>query len=378
VVERSSRTIIAPVAGFAAMGCFWGCWAALVPEIKRVVGAADGPFGLALLLIGVGSLPAMLLAGRLWRRYRSRLLFATLVAFAVASLTPLAVASLPALALALLLLGASSGALDVAMNSDVSELEAESGRRLMFGAHALNSGALAAGSLATGLVREAGGNRFTVLPVIAAFFAITAAFALAWPARRAATREQSRTANVGRWILALGVVCGGAFLIEDAMVSWGALHLERTLQASPAIGGAGPGIFAGSMFIGRSSGQLIGRYFSDRVLVVAGGGAAAGGAVLTAVAPSPILALVGFALTGAGIAIVAPALFARAGRVAGADARGSAISALTTIGYLGFVVGPGIVGTIAGASSLPLALVGIGGVALAVAATGFVALRDER
>ena len=380
VTRRAGASVsaLAPVASFAAMGLLWGAWAALVPEIKVVVDAPDGPFGLALLAVGVGSLPAMLAAGRLHARMGRRLLVACLIAFAIASATPLAVGSLPGLAVALVAIGAASGALDVAMNSEISELEASSGRRLMFGAHALFSLALLAGSIATGLVRDAGGDRFTVLPVVAGFAFAVALVAAATPAvqRRSALDGSPPSGRVaGAWLIGLGIICAGAFLVEDAAASWGALHLERTLGATPAIGGAGPGIFAGAMFVGRSAGQLIGRHFSDRFLVVAGGFGAAAGMGIVGIAPTAAGALIGFAIAGGSIAIVAPALFARAGRLAAPENRGRAISTLTTLGYLAFVVGPGVVGAIAGATTLPLALIAVGIVGIGVAIAGLVTLR---
>ena len=60
-----------PLACFLALGLFWGTWAALLPEIKAQVGASDAEMGLALVVAGFGSLPAMILTGRIWRRLRS-------------------------------------------------------------------------------------------------------------------------------------------------------------------------------------------------------------------------------------------------------------------------------------------------------------------
>ena len=56
-----------PLACFAALGSFWGAWAALMPDLKAQVGATDAELGLALLFAGIGAIPAMLVAGRLWR-----------------------------------------------------------------------------------------------------------------------------------------------------------------------------------------------------------------------------------------------------------------------------------------------------------------------
>src|SRR4030095_9550254 len=78
-----------PLACFLAMGLFWGTWAALLPDIKAQIGATDGELGLAMVGAGLGSLPAMILTGRLWRRFGWWLLPGTALAFAVSALTPI-------------------------------------------------------------------------------------------------------------------------------------------------------------------------------------------------------------------------------------------------------------------------------------------------
>jgi MFS family permease len=374
------RTAIAPLASFLAMGLFWGTWAVLVPEIKRVVDAPDGPFGLALLCVGAGSLPAMLIAGRLWTRMGRALLVVAAVAFGVSALLPLGVSSLLQLALVLAALGASSGALDVVMNAEVSEIEAQTGRRLMYGAHALFSLGVLVASFSTGFIRDAGGDRFTVLPPVAAFFALVAIVGILTrgPGHGAVHVSAPAAAPPSnrRWAIPLGIICALSFGMEDALQTWSALHLERTLGATPALGGAGPGVFAVMMFLGRSSGQVLGRWLSGRALVVGGSLMTAVAAVTIATAPSVPVALIGFALGGLGVSVTAPALFARAGRLAGPSQRGAAISTITTLGYMGFLVGPGAFGGIAGATALPTAFVFLAGVAVATGLAGWYVLTD--
>ena len=375
----AARAATAPLASFAAMGVFWGAWAALLPEVKASIGAADGPFGLALLAVGAGSLPTMLAAGRLWSRLGHLLLVVALAGFAASALLLLFASSLPVLALGLLAIGAASGALDVAMNADVAELEAEAERPLMFGAHALFSLAVLVASVSTGFAREEGLDRFVVLPIIAAALVAVAFLALATGGRRPVARAAgTRIRGFGPgWILALGALCSVAYLIEDAIQSWSALHLERTLAATPAVGGAGPGVFAGSMFLGRAFGQVVRARASDRALVASGGVGTAVGLSIAAVAATPLVALAGFALAGGSVSLVAPALLARAGRLAGETDRGSAISTLTTVGYLGFLVGPGVFGGVAGATTLPVAFLATGFLALLLACAGLVVMRPR-
>src|SRR6187200_476617 len=157
------------------MGLFWGTWAALLPDIKAQVGASDGELGLAMVAAGLGSLPAMIVTGRLWRRLGWWLLPVTATAFALSALGPIFASSPLALGAALLFVGASSGALDVSMNSAVSDVEVAQDRRLMYGAHALFSLAVLIASVGTGLARQAGvavGPPLTVSAVVFAALAV--------------------------------------------------------------------------------------------------------------------------------------------------------------------------------------------------------------
>jgi len=373
-----------PLACFLAMGLFWGTWAALLPDIKAQVGASDGELGLAMVAAGLGSLPAMIITGRLWRQLGWWLLPVTATAFALSALGPIFVSSPLALGVALFFVGASSGALDVSMNSAVSDVEVAQDRRLMYGAHALFSLAVLVASVGTGLARQVGVGVGPPLLLTALVFAVaaagtaTAGRATAGARPGSATRPSPISPVVIRALAALAFLCALSFLIEDAIQNWSALLLEREIGTGPAIGGAGPGVFAGAMFVGRSAGQWLGGRFSDRALLCGGALVAAAGLLLSATATAAVVALVGLAMGGAGVALVAPALFARAGRLADHNSRGAAIATLTTFGYLGFLFGPVIMGGVAEVGGLRLAFVTMTALALLLAAAGFITLRSPR
>lgn len=371
-----------PLVCFAALGIFWGAWAALVPDMKLQIGASDGELGIALLFAGVGAIPMMLLTGRIWRRAGWTLLPAAGLFFALTILLPIFATTPLLLAVALFFAGAGSGALDVSMNAAVSDVEAERGERLMFGAHALFSLGVLVSAVATGLARELGAEPAHVLTLVAVTTAIVALGTV--QAARGAARTQVEPQSSGplgsqRAVSAIAVLaglCAMAFLVEDAILNWSALHLERELGAGPALGGAAPGIFALAMFIGRSLGQRLGARFTERALLSGGALAAAIGAALLAVAPSAVVALVGLALAGAGISTVAPALFARAGRISDPAGRGAAIARVTALGYSGFIVGPGLVGVVAQLTDLRTAIASLSLLALLLAISGWYVMRD--
>jgi MFS family permease len=371
-----------PFACFAALGAFWGAWAALIPDLKAQVGASDGELGVALLFVGVGAIPAMLLAGRLWRRLGWWLLPICGVLFAATILGPIYASTPLLLAVTGALAGAGSGALDVSMNAAVSDVEAERGSRLMFGAHAMFSLAVLLAAVATGLARQAGIGTAPVLIVVASFVAFVAigCIGVARVAKRPPSPADGHEAGAGRGVSGLAflaALCAAAFLVEDAVQNWSALQIESGLGAGPALGGAAPGVFAGAMFVGRLLGQKFGDRFSERMLLSGGALVAAGGTAVLAVAPNPGIALVGLALAGGGISTVAPALFARAGRLASPAGRAAAIARVTTIGYTGFIVGPALVGLVAQATTLSIAIGVLAILSLTVAAGGWVVMRTD-
>ena len=159
-------------------------------------------------------------------------------------------------------------------------------------------------------------------------------------------------------------------MIEGGIENWSALYLETDLDASPAVSGLGPGCFAAAMVGGRLLGQWLELRVGDRRLLSVGALVGSGGLLLAAVAPTVPFALLGFALGGAGVSVAAPTLFGAAGRGASDAERGSAVASVTTISYLGFLVGPPLIGAVSGATDLRVGIGLLAGIAflLAVAA----------
>ena len=172
-----------------------------------------------------------------------------------------------------------------------------------------------------------------------------------------------RRLNLSRPFVALGLLCAVAFVVENGGEQWSALFLETRLHGDPSIGGLGPGAFAASMVVGRLAGGEVERRLGERVVLVTGAGLATIGLLTAGAAQSFGVALVGFALTGIGISVAAPTLFGAAGRRAEDDDRDSAMAAVTTVSYLGFVAGPPLVGGVSGAFGLRVGMLVLAGVA---------------
>jgi hypothetical protein len=354
--------------GFAAFGAFWGAWGATLPAIQAHAGVDDGQLGVALLCIGAGALASMRSAGTLVDRWGAPALPAALAIFAAAALLPGLATSTASLCAVLLVLGATSGAVDVAINAEGVSSEAVRGQPILSLAHGTFSACVVAGSLAAGALRAAGAGAQLVLVLVGLVVATIAAVLVRAPAAagtRAPTRASLR--HLPRGLAILGGLCALAFFVENAWQSWGAVHLETDLDASPALGALAPALFAGAAAASRLGGHGLAGRVSELTLLRAGAALGAAGTLLGALAPGAALALAGVVVAGAGISICAPVLFSIAGRSADEALRGAAVSIVTTIAYLGFLGGPAAVGLLASATALRTSLAAVAGVALALA-----------
>jgi MFS family permease len=355
--------------GFAAFGLFWGAWGAALPLIQSHAGATDSELGLALLCIGAGALVSMRPAGALVDRLGPDVSSAALALFAACALLP-ALATAPlALAGALLVLGALSGAVDVAINAEAAHAEAE-GHPAMNLAHAVFSASVVGASVLVGVLRTLDAGALAVLGTVAALLLAmdVALTRLRVPRVRAvADPERLPLLRIPLPLLVLGGLAALAYVVENAWQSWSAVHLESDLGAAAGVAALGPALFAASAAAGRLGGHALAERVTERVLLAVGATVGAAGTLLAALAGSVPVALAGIAVAGVGTSVCAPTLLGLAGRLVGPDQRGSAVSAVTTLAYAGFLVGPAAVGLAAGATSLPVALAGVASVAALLA-----------
>jgi MFS family permease len=362
---RRARVLL----GFAALGIFWGAWGAALPAVQRASNASDAQLGLALLLVGLGALLSMRAMGVLLDHLGPRLTPLAVALFGLTAVLPALAGSPLQLCAVLFVVGATSGAMDVAINADAVREEAASGRPLLNVAHASFSAAVVAGSLGAGLLRWAGagpGAVFTLTAILVLAAAVAMRRPAAWepPERELRPRFFDR---VPRWLLALGALGALAFWIESAWQNWGSVQLERTLDAAPETSALAPALFAAAMATGRLAGNRLLARWSERRLLVGGALVSAAGTAVGAAAANAPLALSGIVVAGAGCSVLAPTIISVAGGAARPQERATIVGSVTTLMYLGFLVGPAAVGGLAQVETLPVSLGAVAGLALLLA-----------
>lgn len=349
----ASRVAVAIL--FLMNGGLFGTWVSRIPAVQTGRGLSHATLGLALLAIAAGALVAMPLAGRLAARFGSHRVCQLCAVFYALALPMLAIA--PGFMLFVTVLvgfGACHGALDVAMNAQAVVVEKRYRRPIMSSFHALFSVGGLAGAAIGGLVAS-----FGVSPtphfIGAAVTLLAVAVVIAFPhlipdqqlgSRREHSKAGSRFSLPPRALLAIGAVAFCAMVGEGAMADWSGVFLKQALQASDGFAAAGYAAFSATMVGTRLCGDALSTRLGPVNLVRLSGAVAVLGMIFVLVGPSPGMAMLGFALVGAGFATVVPVAFSAAGRASGVSPS-AALATVTTIGYLGFLVGPPIIGFVA-------------------------------
>ncbi|MFJ5304687.1 MFS transporter [Streptomyces sp. NPDC088350] len=387
---------------FALDGFIFAGWVVRIPAIKHQTGASAGTLGLALLGVSAGAVITMMLTGRLCHRYGNHqvtVACAVLLSLSV-SLPPLTHSPLT-LGLVLLVFGAAYGGINVAFNSAAVVLVRAMRRPIMPSFHAAFS---LGGMVGAGL----GGLVAGVLTPTQHLFALTVigllVTALIGPtllrlrppalpddSRKASSKAPSKDSSSGSskdssgdsskgatatrrldartrgLVFTFGLIALCTAFGEGALADWSALHLEQDLDATAGAAAIGYSCFALAMTVGRLTGtRLLERLGRTRTLV-SGGTIAALGMLLGALAPTLWAAVLGFVITGLGLANLFPVAVERAGTLAGPD--GVAIA--STFGYGGMLLGPPAIGFMADWYSLPAALTSVAVLAATAAGIGF-------
>jgi MFS family permease len=350
---------------FFVNGLLFASWTAHIPHVKEYLRLTDGALGFALLGAPAGSVIAMLIVARLLPRFGSRLIIrVTMVGYClIGPLVGLA-SSAFLLFLALMAWGAFQGTMDVSMNTQAITVERAAKRPLMPGFHGMWSvGSLAGAAIGAAAV-AIGLSLSDQLLILAAPCVLIGGWLTvgmledAHPKQERGTRRQRQRIPRAAWaaIIVLGAIAVADMLCEGAVADWAAVYLHSSLGAAPAIAALGFTAYLLVMVIVRLAGnRLVTRFSERRLLSILAGLATVLFVVGLAVNQVPLM-LLGFGGLGAGLAAVIPVVFSASGRVPGINA-GTAVTLVSACGWAGFVCGPVIIGQLADATSLRLALV---------------------
>ncbi len=367
---------------FFVNGAAIGTWVGHIAWVQARFDLSKSTLGLVILAMGAGVIVALPLMGQAVVRLGSaRATRLAGLACVLALPLPLLAPTPWLLAFGLVAFGASSGAMDVSMNAHGVAVERVLRRPIMSSLHAgWSLGGLAGAALVAAAGVAGLEPRAETLVAAAGLGGILVACLRRIGEGSVTVGSPAGFVRPSRGVMLLAVLCLLIMVSEGAIADWGGVYLTQDLGTSTATAALAFAAFAAGMTGGRVLGDALNGLLGAPRLMRAGAGLAAFALGALLLIGAPAVALAGFFLVGLGLANGVPLLFSAAGHAPGRES-GPNIGAVSSMGSIGFLVGPPFIGFLAQATSLPVALstlcAGLVVVMLAARATGAGAVRSS-
>jgi MFS family permease len=350
-------------------GLSFATWASRIPDIKDALHLSDGALGSILFALPLGQLAAMALSGFLVSRFGSRRILSIAACLYPAVLLLLgSVTTAWQLGLALLFFGICGNLSNISLNTQGVGVERLYRRSIMASFHGVWSMAGFAGGVISTYMVAKHIPPFTHFCIIYAIAFLLMLFARKLMLPRDAHSGQKEKKKVfvkpDRYIITLGIIAFACMICEGTMFDWSGIYFEKIVQAPKDMTRLGYVAFMFTMTAGRfTADYLVTRFGVHRILRMSGLFIITG-MMLAILFPYVSTATLGFLIVGIGTSSVVPMAYSLAGR-SKKMLPGVALASVSSIGFLGFLIGPPIIGFISELSNLRvsfalIALLGLG------------------
>jgi MFS family permease len=363
---------------FFMLGLCFASWASRIPSIQQSLHLSDAALGVVLFALPVGSMISMPFSGWLVTKYGSKRVVTNAIILYSLLLISLGFAqSLVQLIITLILFGIAGNLTNIAVNTQALGVEARYGRKIMASFHGLWS---LAGFTAAGVGTLMIGQNIIPLHhfmLIAAIIllAVAICFQYLLPTEVKPAEKTPLFPKPDKPLVMLGIITFCCRICEGAMFDWSGIYLKKVVQAEPSWIGAGYTAFMCTMATGRFVADWITHKIGFKRTVQGSGVLIATGLLIAVVFPYLLSAIIGFLLVGFGVSSVVPLVYSEAGR-SSTIAPGVALAAVSSIGFLGFLIGPPLIGVVAGMAGLQTSFIIIAVMGLNVALMA--SLRKEK
>lgn len=337
---------------FASINIWFGTWAIYIPTVKEKLDINKADLGIALFCLSLGVFTIFPVASKIINKLGvGKASWYGVIFVSITAMLPLMEPNYYLLMAALYLFGASNGFIDIAINTLVTEIEKEDKQNFMSAAH----GFFSLGGILVGL----GSFLIPVIgnPVLHMGVTVILVFAINFFLKKhyihvvaAPMEKEPFSFKLFKPLLLLGIIGFVSFGCEGAIVDWSALYLKEMTMAPELLIGAGFLAFSVTMTLGRFLGDGISSKMGPIKLVGLGAFIAAIG-FLMVLSQQTTLTIIGFAFNGLGFSVIVPELFRIGGNVKGVDSS-QGVAFIAGAGYMGFLLGPVVLGFIAESASL--------------------------
>jgi len=337
---------------FLLCGLNFASWATRIPDFKDLLQLSDSELGTVLMGLPLGSLVSLPLAGWLLSKFHSRIICIVAVVLYIIIIPIIGFSDSSYMLFAcLFLFGMAGDILNIAMNTQVVALEAKMNKIIMSSFHAIFSIGLMLGSIIGGYLSRHGYDFQTHFYLIALVNLFSIPIFIPNLLNGEIDVNKKDIPNTSFWnlgsyltILALVAFCG--MLCEGAMADWITLYFKENVTLTFYTNTIGFSAFALAMVVGRLSGDYISRKFGIKNVLVLNGILISLGMMITLFIPQVEFKIIGCFLTGLGISTIVPLIYSEAGNQKNI-VPAIAIAGVSTIAYIGFLIGPVIIGYIA-------------------------------
>ena len=359
---------IAVGAVFFLAGLCFASWASRIPTIQHDLGLSETSLGMVLLALPVGLMISLPFSGWVITKVGSRLI-ATISSIIYGSiLVALGLSqNVYQLVLSLFLFGFAGNMLNISVNTQAVGVEALYKRPIMASFHGIWSLAgfsgAAIGTLMLALHLNPYQHFLMIFVLVLIIIAVCNRYILNEDVN--SDVKQPMFAKPDKSLINLGIIAFCCMICEGTMFDWSGVYFKKVVHAEGAWIGAGYSAFMITM----ASGRFVADYFTHRFglkkIMQFSGVLIAAGLLLAVIFPQLLTALIGFLLVGFGVSSVVPLIYSEAGK-SKTMSPGVALAAVSTIGFLGFLSGPPLIGLVAGATSLKISFLIIAFMGLSV------------
>ncbi len=346
---------------FLLCGLNFATWATRIPDFKYLLHLSDAALGTVLMGLPLGSLVSLPLAGWLISKFNSKMICIVAV-FLYMLIIPIIGFSANSymLFVCLFFFGMAGDILNIAMNTQVVALEAKMNKIIMSSFHAIFSIGLMLGALLGGYLSRMGYDFQTHFYLIAIINLLSIPVFYPNLLKDEAKKEddqkpKSSILNLGPYLTILALVAFCGMLCEGAMADWITLYFKEDVDLSTYATTIGFSSFALAMVVGRFTGDYISQNFGVRNILTLNGLLISAGMLLTLFVPTVEVKILGCFLTGLGISTIVPLIYSQAGNQKNIEPA-IAIAGVSTIAYIGFLIGPVLIGYLADFLNLQNAL----------------------
>ncbi|WP_354585366.1 MFS transporter [Hymenobacter sp. UYCo722] len=356
---------------FFLLGLCFASWASRIPSVQQKMGISEAELGGVLLAIPLGQLLSLPLAGWLVAKEGSRkVVLGGVVLYAVALVGLGWASSLYQLVPCLALFGIGGNLTNISVNTQAVGVERlYQHRPIMASFHGLWSlagfVAAAVGSFMIGHAVPPGVHFVFIALFILVGLAVSAGFTVREDS--GVDPNQPIFVKPDKELLGLGAIAFCALICEGAMFDWSGVYFKKVIHADKDWVGAGYTAFMSTMAAGRFGADWLAHRLGPKRVIQLSGLLTATGLSIAVAWPTLPTALLGFLLVGFGTSAVVPLVYSAAGKSSHMSA-GMALAAVSTIGFFGFLLGPPVIGFVAGATSLRVSFALIAVMGLAVSA----------